>query len=196
LSSVPWAIIGAGGISFIYDASVLDRKDEYCNRFILDRADRSPISDAVLPKFAEFRTFESRTDAARILFAFYPVVEELQYPYRHCRSTFFNSFRARSLSLTFQAIFLHDLVQAVRWRTAADLLQFLLSEIEGLQVFEVLDDSLPCVERLSPSSSLSEDIEPLFDVFRKPQCQQGPPQLYMYSALMGYPQAVRPNGFR
>lgn len=62
---------------------MVNREHENDNRLILDRADRPPVPDTILPELSELRAFERGADAARIVPAFSPVVEELQYPLRY-----------------------------------------------------------------------------------------------------------------
>jgi hypothetical protein len=58
---------------------MLDRKHKNYHYFILDRADRPPVPNAILPELAEFRAYEWGADATRIGPSFYSFVKEPQY---------------------------------------------------------------------------------------------------------------------
>jgi hypothetical protein len=60
--------------------AILDRKHKNDDYIILNRADRPPIANTILPKLSQLRTYECGANASRVFPALYSLVKEPQYP--------------------------------------------------------------------------------------------------------------------
>src|SRR5690606_35454992 len=57
----------SSALSLVHAASMTDPYDKNAQCGVFDRRDDAVVPDAVLPELAEFRSFQRRTDAARII---------------------------------------------------------------------------------------------------------------------------------
>jgi hypothetical protein len=161
-----------------------DPYDKNAQCGVFDRRDDAVVRDAVLPELAEFRSFQRRTDASRIIECGNAFGQEPDdAPCGSCPSLSSSFVAAGSKSIR-QAMRLHHVTKRHRrGATGADVRQTLFGEIDVLQIIDVFEDRFSRIERLGTPCREGERLKTSFNVFWESDGKHGKLHrlLYTYS---------------